>query len=130
MLNSTAFSYVDVLGKAADASWNREQIISNNIANVDTPGYKRQDLDFESVLREELGCSKYTSLDDKVANARLSKLNPSVYTDSANFSYRIDDNNVDIDTEQVELASETLKYQALTGSISSQFDRMSAALGK
>ena len=41
MINSNAFSYINVLDRAADASWTRETVIGNNIANVDTPGYKR-----------------------------------------------------------------------------------------
>ena len=66
MISSNAFDYMNVLNKAASASWEREQLISNNIANADTPGYKRRDLDFESTLESELGKSKYVSLDDKV----------------------------------------------------------------
>lgn len=128
MLNSNAFGYVDVLTKAADASWTRETLIANNIANVDTVGYKRQDLDFESVLRAELGAGDYKSLDEKIRNANLSKLRAKVYTDHSGYSYRIDDNNVDIDVENVELASEQLKYQALTHSLSSEFERMKTVL--
>ena len=41
-------------------------MITNNIANIDTPGYKRQDVDFESVLQKALGKTKYSSLDKKV----------------------------------------------------------------
>ena len=52
----------------------------------------------------------------------------SVYTDHSNYSYRMDGNNVDIDTENVELASEQIKYEALTSSISSQFSRMKSVL--
>ena len=44
MVQTNVFDYVRILDKAADASWLRNQAISNNIANVDTPGYKRQDL--------------------------------------------------------------------------------------
>lgn len=55
MINSTAFDYVNVLTKAADASYQREAILANNISNVDTPGYKRKDLNFEGVLSQELG---------------------------------------------------------------------------
>lgn len=124
MISSGAFNYVNVLDKAADASWTRENIITNNIANVDTPGYKRQDLNFEKVLREELGSSKYSSLDQKVNNAHLSHLKPTVYTDYAGYSYRLDGNNVDIDTENVELASEQIKYEALTKGINFEFQRM------
>ena len=45
-----------------------------------------------------------------------------------NYSYRLDRNNVDPDTENVELASETIRYQALTNSITSDFTRMQAVL--
>ena len=62
MINSSAFDYVDVLGKAADASWKRNEILANNMANVDTPGYKRQDIDFESQLRRALGNSRYETV--------------------------------------------------------------------
>ena len=41
MFNSDAFSHINVLDKAADASYKRETIIANNIANSDTPTYKR-----------------------------------------------------------------------------------------
>ena len=50
MINSNVFDYINVLDKAADASWTRNEIIANNIANIDTPGYKRQDLNFEDEL--------------------------------------------------------------------------------
>lgn len=132
MFSTNAFDYINVLDKAADASWLRETAITNNIANIDTPGYKRQDVDFQSVLKKELGMSKYTSLDKKIRglNGDLSGLTVSTYTDSANYSYRLDGNNVDVDTENVELASEQIRYEALTSSINSQFSCMKAAMGK
>ena len=130
MISTDAFSYINVLDKAADASWIREGLITNNIANSDTPGYKRQDIDFQAALQNELGRYKYTSLDKKVKNMDLTELNPMVYTDHRGFSYRLDGNNVDQDTEQVELASEQIKYQALTTSITSEFQRLQAVLGR
>lgn len=128
MISTDAFSYINILDKAADASWTREGLLANNIANVDTPGYKRQDIDFSSVLRNELSNYSHMNLDQKVDAVSLKKLNPSVYTDHGNFSYRLDGNNVDIDTEQVELASEQIKYQALTQSITSEFQRLQSVI--
>ena len=128
MISTNAFSYINVLDKAADASWTRENLIANNIANAQTPGYKRQDIDFQSVLKTEIGNYKYMSLDQKMNAVNLNRLNPEVYTDHAGFSYRLDGNNVDMDTEQVELASEQIKYQALTSSITSEFQRLQAVL--
>ena len=50
MITSGAFSYINVLDKAADASWTRNDVLANNIANADTPGYKRKDVQFETYL--------------------------------------------------------------------------------
>ncbi|MCI7113624.1 MAG: flagellar basal body rod protein FlgB [Lachnobacterium sp.] len=128
MINCTSFDYINLLTKAADASWKRETVISNNIANVNTPGYKRKDLNFQGVLTEELGRCKHESLDSKVSDVDLSRLDPQIYVDSANYSYRMDGNNVDIDTENVELASEQIRYEGLIDCINSEFERMKAVI--
>lgn len=122
MFDSGAFNYINVLDKAADASWIRNEAISNNIANVDTPGYKRQDVNFEEQLRKAMKNSRYTSIDERVANVDLERLNPITYRDHSTLSYRLDGNNVDIDTENVELASNQIRYQGLTDSISKHFE--------
>lgn len=128
MLSTNAFDYVNVLDKAADASWKRENVLSNNIANVNTPGYKRRDINFESTLREELGRCKHESLDEKIRDTDLDKLNPSVYTDLTNYSYRLDGSNVDIDSEEVEFASEQIRYQGITAALNNEFNRMKSVL--
>ena len=128
MLSTNAFDYVNVLDKAADASWKRETVLANNIANVDTPGYKRKDLEFEGVLKQELGRCKHTSLDTKIENLHMDHLNPSVYTDLSNYSYRLDGNNVDIDNEEVEYASEQLRYEGITAGINNEFNRMKSVI--
>ena len=126
MFTTNVFDYTNILDKAADASWMRENVITNNIANIDTPGYKRQDVDFESVLQKALGKTKYSSLDKKVRelNQDLGKLTTTSYTDAANYSYRLDRNNVDENTENAELASESLRYQLLTTAITNNFSRI------
>lgn len=128
MISTSAFDYINVLDRAADASWTRESLITNNIANVNTPNYKRRDLNFESVLNEQLGSCKHESLDAKMRTVDLGQLNPMIYTDHSSLSYRLDGNNVDIDTEEAELASEQIKYQALTTSISKEFSRMKSVI--
>ena len=130
MFTTNVFDYTNILDKAADASWMRENVITNNIANIDTPGYKRQDVDFESVLQKALGKTKYSSLDKKVRelNQDLGKLTTTSYTDAANYSYRLDRNNVDENTENAELATESLRYQLLTTAITNNFSRMQTVL--
>ena len=128
MIHSNAFSYINVLDKAADASWIRENAIANNVANVDTPGYKRQDVAFQDILERELKSTKYDSLQDAVNNVPLQRLESRVYPDHEAFSYRLDGNNVDIDTENVELASEQLRYQTLTTAVTQDFSRLKSAM--
>mgnify|MGYP002857096716 CR=1 FL=1 len=131
MINSGVFDYINVLGKAADGSWQRNEAIANNIANVDTPNYKRQDVSFEEELKHALKASKYKSLDSKVSeinNGKLSHIEPRTYTDYASFSYRLDDNNVDIDNENVELASNQIKYNGIASSLNSEFSNLKAVI--
>lgn len=122
MVSSGAFNYVNVLDKALDASWTRNSVIANNIANVDTPGFKRQDVKFEEYLLNEVG---YTDdLDSEVAGADMDSLSAMTYTDYANVSYRLDGNNVDIDTENAELAKNQIKYYTMLDSASQEFSRL------
>ena len=123
---SNAYNYVNVLGKAADASWTRNDILANNIANADTPGFKRKDVQFETYLKNAVAGTD--SLNETVANIDLNELNCTTYTDQANLSYRYDGNNVDINTENVELAKNQLKYYTLMNSMSQEFSRLKSAL--
>jgi flagellar basal-body rod protein FlgB len=128
MINTNIYNYVNILNKAADAANTRNTLISNNIANVATPNYKRKDIDFESVLQAELAGEK--SLDKAVASANqdLSVLDPQVYTDNSSLSYRTDGNNVDIATEEAYLAENQIRYQALVDLMSQEFSRYNTVL--
>lgn len=126
MVLSNAYNYVNVLDKAADASWTRNDVLANNIANADTPGYKRKDVQFETYLANAVAGTD--SLDATVANLDLNALNATTYTENVNLSYRMDGNNVDISTENVELAKNQLRYYTLMNSISQEFSRLKSAL--
>lgn len=126
MIGSNAFNYINVLNKAANASLTRNEVISNNIANVDTPNYKRQDVQFESYLVSAL--SGGDSLDQQVDDVDLDSLNATVYTDNSNLSYRLDGNNVDIDTEESYLADNQIRYYALLDSMTQEFSRIKTVL--
>lgn len=128
MIQTNAFNYVNILEKAADASWLRNEAIANNLANVDTPYYKRQDVSFEAELQKALGSSRYIPMDEKVKNVDLSQLKPRPFTDYGGYSYRLDKNNVDVDQENVYLAENQLKYQGLMTSIKSEFQNLQAVM--
>ncbi|EKE22310.1 MAG: Flagellar basal-body rod protein [uncultured bacterium] len=102
----------------------RQQTISSNIANVDTPGYSAKQVDFESTLMRTLNSSS-----SQVSMAKTNKLHldssfssSSFYTTSnrAGGTYREDGNNVDIDTELIDMSETNIKYQAISQEISSK----------
>lgn len=126
MIGSDAFNFVNVLGKAADASWLRNNMLTNNIANNDTPGYKRKDVRFETFLEAQL--MRGGSLRDRVSNTRLNRLDGVIYTDYHALSYRKDGNNVDIHTENSYLAQNQLRYNILMDSMTQEFSRLKTAL--
>ena len=128
MITSGIYNYVNILDKAADAANLRNELLTNNIANVSTPNYKRKDLDFESVLQGELAGVKNLSKAVKKANQNLETLDAQVYTDNASLSYRLDGNNVDINTEEARLAENQIKYQALVDLMNQEFARYNTVL--
>ena len=128
MITSGIYNYVNILDKAADAANLRNELLTNNIANVSTPNYKRKDLDFESVLQGELAGEKNLSKAVKKANQNLETLDAQVYTDNASLSNRLDGNNVDINTEEARLAENQIKYQALVDLMNQEFARYNTVL--
>lgn len=128
MIGSNAYSYINVLDKAADASWIRNEVIANNLANISTPNYKRKDVNFEQYLEKEL--TGKDMLTRKVNSLELDHLKATTYTDHATLSYRLDGNNVDVDTENAYLADNQLKYYTLVDSITQEFSRLRTVLTK
>lgn len=101
---------------ALDGLARRQDVISNNIANVDTPGYQAQNLNFETALKKALR---------KEDGFRLEVTNPlhlASPTGSNTFqlaarpggSQRADGNNVDIDVELMNMSETGIEYQALS----------------
>jgi flagellar basal-body rod protein FlgB len=129
MLQSDAFSYINILDKAADASYLRGQVISNNIANQTTPNYQRQDLAFESVLEQALsGGSPRQSLDQRIKKVELDELEPVPYLDNTGYSYRLDGNNVDPEAEGVMASENQIKYAGLIEAMNSDFKALSIVI--
>ncbi len=128
MINTNIYNYINVLDKAADAANSRNEILSNNIANVDTPNYKRKDVSFENYLEQAMIGPE--SLDNRVAevNTHLSDFGGMIYTDHSTLSYRLDGNNVDIDTESAYLAENQIRYNALLEQIGQEFARYKTVL--
>jgi len=91
-----------LLEKALDACTLRHKVIANNIANVDTPGFKKSRVIFEEKLREALGNA--SSLLD------IKEIEPEIIKDNKHSILREDFNNVDIEKEMVRLSENALRY--------------------
>ncbi len=129
MLNSI-FGNADfqALTGGLNASSMREQVIANNLANANTPGYKRQTVSFESSLDAALKQNANTMF--AVPQAPISSIQPKVITDSTT-STRTDGNNVDPDVENADLATNTIHYETIAQSATNYFkDVMTAVLGR
>lgn len=109
----------NIIHKALDGTWQRNQLLSENIANVDTPNYKRKDVTFEQSLKRAMRNNKTTARDLETMSFRT-------ITDQPGLSYRKDGNNVNIETEMVYLAENQLKYNTLIGL--SGYDRIKSVL--
>ena len=120
-MSSGMFGYVNVLKAAADASWTREEVL---------PNYKRQDVDFTTYLNSALSRTNggSSSLTNRVNNINYNDVAIRTYTDNSTLSYRTDGNNVDLSTENVELAAEQINYNALIDSMNNEFSRFKAVL--
>ena len=115
------FSSVNLVNKAIDTTLIRKELISQNISNVDTPGYKRKDIDFESLLAKEVELKGISNID-------TDKLNAKIYVDHQRSSYRLDGNNVDIQVERSEEAKVEMRYNALVSRMTSQLNRFKTTL--
>jgi len=104
----------------------RQEAISDNIANIDTPGYRRKEVPFEAELRRSLGASSGTRLavtdpGHMSSGGTLSGSN-GVQATQALESSRLDGNNVDIDQEMISLAETQMRYQAAASALNTKLD--------
>jgi flagellar basal-body rod protein FlgB len=95
------------LAKALDAAGLRHRVISDNIANVETPGFTRSEVSFEDQLKRA-----FDSTDEDSAIKRIQEAQPEARADALSPA-RPDGNNVSIDKEMAELTKNTLRYEAL-----------------
>ena len=100
-----------VIGSAMQAAVFRSEVIANNIANADTPGFKKSRVEFEDSLSKALDKVKQTNVKD-IGDVGMRAV---IMHDT--FNYRIDENNVDIETEMSALYQNAARYDALTSMI-------------
>ena len=129
-----------VLRQALKASETTHETIANNIANVETPGFKTSEVIFKDKLAGAL--KDIQSSSNNLEGARtnpyhiaindapsLESIKPSVVV-RAETSLRPDGNNVDIDSEMTKLSQNTILYQALTQLVSAKMSQLRTAISE
>lgn len=122
-----------LLERGLDAAALRNTVISNNLANVDTPGFKRSDVLFEDELRKAMtktGQIQGVLTNEKhipIGGASVSDVSPRVVQQN-DTAFRNDGNNVDIDREMASLAKNSITYSAVAQLLNGEFTKMMSAI--
>ncbi|MGI6152262.1 MAG: flagellar basal body rod protein FlgB [Christensenellaceae bacterium] len=126
------FSGVDLLARGVNASWKRNKIIQNNIANVDTPDFKASEIQFERFFEDAIrnGADdfglKRTRRTHMVIGSEFDSVDGMVTTSQT--TERMDGNNVDIDKETTDFAKNVIYYNTLTQKVNGQFSQLRMAI--
>ena len=120
------------LEKGLDGVWLRNQVITNNIANVDTPNFKSSYVEFETVFRSALqqaGMNNRGGPNPKRAAIEMSRASPRVH-ENRNTIMGINGNNVDIDGENAKLAKNNIHYNILINKIKGELAKLHMAISE
>ncbi|MCC3357479.1 flagellar basal body rod protein FlgB [Bacillus sp. REN16] len=117
------------LEKALDYSALRQKVISDNIANVDTPNYKAQDVSFKNLLSNEMNSQlRANRTNEKHFEFTSSKRSNSLFITKNDTAFNHNGNNVDIDKEMALLAENQIYYNAVTERISGKFNTLNTVI--
>ena len=106
------------LERALSGAARRQSAIASNLANVNTPGYRRQDVEFHSELQRAFAAGK----------SAVAAVDPTIEVDPA-APLRADGNSVDVDTEAAAQAKNGLEYEALSAVLKVRSDILQIAMG-
>ena len=133
------FRSVDLLQHGMSAAWTRNAVIRNNLANVETPGFKASDVEFESLLAaataEHVGgfvCTKTHGKHLDIGSGvrprtDVMSIQPLIFQ-REDTMMRMDENNVDIESENVKLAQNTIFYNTLMEKMNGEIRRLRLAI--
>jgi len=133
MGSKEVLSNIAVMEKMLDVKWKRHELLSNNLANEDTPGYKRQDISFEEKLKANLNkrVMPLVTTDVSHINNRksLADIRPTLIRQDDR-SFRNDENNVDVDKEMVEFLKNSFSYNILSDQVQMNFSLLHSAINE
>jgi flagellar basal-body rod protein FlgB len=114
-MNGISFQ-IELLKRVLDTSVLRYRVIANNVANVNTPNYKRVEVAFEDDLAKAIG-----------PGGKIDRVQPKI-VETLDTAERVDGNTVDIDREMSELGKNTLFYQAAAQILTSRLAILRSAV--
>ena len=128
------FKPMNMMQKGLSASWMRNAVIRNNIANIETPGFKASIVEFESVLAKAVQGKGFVGTRTheghrELGASSIDNIRPRVYQ-SRELSMRADGNNVDIESENVRLARNSLFYNTLMEKLNGEIRRLRMAISE
>ncbi len=126
LFENTSFK---LLQKGLDAAWYKQQVTLQNIANDSTPYYKAKSVEFSAVLKEKAKGKKLSlsnvSYSDDIENPIDLKVTTTVERGT---NQTLDENNVDMEKEQVDLADTQYLYDTLIDKINGEFSMIKSAI--
>lgn len=116
-------SSISIMSKVLDCLWTRQEVISDNLSNVETPGYKAKYVTFEDALRRSL----------ETAGTRQERLeavrkSPCEIKETKGRTERADGNNVDATEEFVEMTRNAYQYQYLLNAVNQDIARLRSVI--
>ena len=122
MLTQSLHNQNSILGAALAGTSARVDVIMNNMANSDVPGFRAREVDFETALKSAIENFRRTgSLD-------LSRVRPTMRNQAPGMAFRMDGSNVDMEREMIQLYIHTTRYEVITDSIINNSRRLNAVI--
>ena len=124
------FNGLDKIGRGLNASWTKNEVISSNIANIDTPGYKKKEVTFGDLLNGELSnlSSLKTTHSRHLPGKNTGSENAIITTDLTTTNMRTDENNVNIDEEMSDLSKNQIYYNVLIQKASGEINKLQSVI--
>ena|SRR5688572_2769522 len=127
--------YVSVHATALDVRARRGELIANNLANADTPGYQARDIDFRQAMARAAGEKPTSGVHLSTTNAgHIGGTTSADATTNPDLKYRtplapaLDGNTVDAQVEQAAFAENAVRYQATLTFLNSKFRGLLTAI--
>ena len=114
---------IKMMGQSLDYLWLKQAVTNQNIANVDTNGYKAKYVTFEDEFKQALDSMIQQKESRSSYNRNLEYVQPQMMESQAE-SERVDGNNVNVDVEMMELTRTSLQYQYSLQSVTSDITRL------